>query len=137
MIWPADYLYQDNSVIKRSWIACKDFNDSDGYDWGHYGLYFVLSDAGNSLFPMELYQIAKFMPPSVYVDGIDLNSFYNAEIDSINPSIKSDRIIINEINTSMGLNVVDMMYLATPVKSISVTVLANEVPFIIKIISFP
>jgi len=41
------------------------------------------------------------------------------------------------INTSIGLNVVDMMYLATPVKSISVTVLANEVPFIIKIISFP
>ena len=37
----------------------------------------------------------------------------------------------------MGLNVVDMMYFATPVKSISVTVLANEVPFIIKIISFP
>ena len=79
LIWPADYLYQDNSVIKRSWIACKDFNDSDGYDWGHYGLYFVLSDSGNSLFPMELYQIAKFMPPSVYVDGIDLNSFYNAD----------------------------------------------------------
>ena len=43
LIWPADYLYQDNAVIKRSWMACKDFTDSDGYAWGHYGLYFVLS----------------------------------------------------------------------------------------------
>ena len=110
LIWPADYLYQDNSVIKRSWIACKDFNDSDGYDWGHYGLYFVLSDAGNSLFPMELYQIAKFMPPSVYVDGIDLNSFYNAEIDSVNSEIVSDRIIVNTVNTSMGLTMERRVY---------------------------
>ena len=43
------------------------------------------------------------MPPTVYVDGDDINSFYNVEIDSVNPSIKSDRIIVNEINTSMGL----------------------------------
>jgi len=41
------------------------------------------------------------------------------------------------IKTSIGLNVVEIIYLATPVKSIKVTVLANDVPFIIKIISFP
>ena len=37
----------------------------------------------------------------------------------------------------MGLNVVEIIYFATPVKSINVTVLANEVPLSIKIISFP
>jgi len=110
LIWPADYLYQDNAVIKRSWMACKDFTDSDGYAWGHYGLYFVLSDAGNSLFPMELYQVAKFMPPTVYVDGVDVNSFYNAEIDSVNPDIESDRIIVNTVNTSMGLTMERRVY---------------------------
>jgi hypothetical protein len=41
------------------------------------------------------------------------------------------------INTSIGLNVVEIIYLATPVKSIKVTVLARDVPFIIKIISLP
>ena len=41
------------------------------------------------------------------------------------------------IKTSIGLNVVEIMYLATPVKSIKVTVLASDVPFIINIISFP
>ena len=41
------------------------------------------------------------------------------------------------MNTSTGLKVVEIMYFATPVKSINVTVLANEVPFIIRMISFP
>ena len=42
-----------------------------------------------------------------------------------------------KFSTSIGLKVVEIIYLATPVKSMSVTVLANEVPFNIKIISFP
>ena len=41
------------------------------------------------------------------------------------------------IKTSIGLKVVDIIYFATPVRSIIVTVLAKEVPFIIRIISFP
>ena len=45
--------------------------------------------------------------------------------------------IRDRINTSIGLNVVEIIYFATPVKSINVTVLAREVPFIINIISFP
>ena len=41
------------------------------------------------------------------------------------------------MKTSTGLKVVEIIYFATPVKSISVTVLAKDVPFIINIISFP
>ena len=41
------------------------------------------------------------------------------------------------INTSTGLKVVDIICLATPVRSSKVTVLAKEVPFNINIISFP
>ena len=105
LIWPADYLYQDNSVIKRSWIATKNFTDDQGYSWSHYGVYLLLSDnqIGTSIFPMELYQITKFMPPTVYVDGTDINSFYNTQIDSVNSGILSDRIVVNRVNTSMGL----------------------------------
>ena len=110
LVWPADYLYQDNAVIKRSWIACKNLIDETNHNWDHFGIYLTLADVGNSIYPTKLYQIAKFMPPTVYVDGDDINSFYNAEIDSINPSIKSDRIIINEINTSMGLTMERKIY---------------------------
>ena len=41
------------------------------------------------------------------------------------------------IKTSTGLNVVDIICFATPVRSSNVTVLASEVPFNINIISFP
>ena len=41
------------------------------------------------------------------------------------------------INTSTGRKVVEIMCLATPVRSNNVTVLAKEVPFSINIISFP
>ena len=37
------------------------------------------------------------------------------------------------MKTSIGLNVVDIIYLATPVKSIKVTVLAREVPLTLKL----
>ena len=110
LIWPADYLYQDNAVIKRSWIACKNLTDTNNHNWGHFGIYITLADVGNSIYPTQLYQIAKFMPPTVYVDGDDINSFYNAEIDSINPHINADRIIVNEINTSMGLTMERRIY---------------------------
>ena len=41
------------------------------------------------------------------------------------------------INTSTGRKVVDIICLATPVRSSKVTVLANDVPLSINIISFP
>ena len=41
------------------------------------------------------------------------------------------------MNTSTGLKVVDIICFATPVRSNKVTVLAKDVPFNIKTISFP
>ena len=41
------------------------------------------------------------------------------------------------MNTSIGLKVVEIIYFATPVRSINVTVLASDVPLSINIISFP
>ena len=101
--WPADYPYQDNSVIRRAWIACQDFTNPEGVDFSRYAVYFYLGDEGISLFPMELKQIAKFPPPTIYVDGDDLTSIFSADVDSINATQIPDRIIHNVVNTSMGL----------------------------------
>ena len=37
--WPADYPYTDNAVIKRAWIAVKDFTDVKGFHWNYWGTY--------------------------------------------------------------------------------------------------
>jgi len=110
LIWPALYPMQDNAVIKRTWIAAKDFTDADGRHWGHYAIYFAMDYVGQSLFPMELKQIAKFKPPTVYVDGVDLYSIYLNQIDEVNPDIIPDRIIVNVVNTSLGLTMTRKIY---------------------------
>ncbi len=103
MIWPADYPYQDNAVIKRAWLGCEDFTDANGRHWEKYGIYFALSYVGVSLFPVELRQTAKFERPKVYVDGVDITAPYAKEVDEIDPEQIPDRIVTNVVNTSMGL----------------------------------
>ena len=108
--WPADYPYQDNSVIKRTWLAVENFVNDAGYNWGHYGIYFALDYVGISLFPMELTQSSKFIIPTVYVDGRDIHAVNADEIDEINPDQIADRIITNVVNTSMGLTMTRKIY---------------------------
>jgi len=101
--WPAQYPYQDNSVIKRAWVACEDFTNAEGVEFSNYAVYFYLGDEGISLFPMELTESAKFLPPSIYVDGNDLTSIFSSDIDTVIADQIPDRIINNVVNTSMGL----------------------------------
>lgn len=104
MVWPADYPLSDNSVIKRTWIACQDFRDDRDRQWSNYGVYFA-GDAyvDLALFPMELKQTAKFEPTTVFVDGINITAPYLGDIDEYDPDQIADRIVTNVVNTSMGL----------------------------------
>lgn len=103
LIWPADYPYQDNAVIRRTWLAAQDFTDVKGEKWSVFGLYFSRDYVDISLFPMELKQTAKFELPTVYVDGNNISALYAGEIDEIDPAQIPDRIVTNVVNTSLGL----------------------------------
>ncbi|MDZ7288571.1 MAG: fibronectin [candidate division KSB1 bacterium] len=103
LIWPADYPYQDNAVIRRAWIAAQDFTDPKGEKWQAYALYLSKDWVDISLFPMELKQTAKFELPRVYVDGNYLTALYSGEIDALDPDQIPDRIVNNVVNTSLGL----------------------------------
>ncbi len=108
--WPADYPYQDNAVIKRSWIGVDDFTDEKGEHWEKYGIYFALDYVGQSLFPVELKEIAKFKPPAVYVDGNNLTARYLNDIDEYDPNLIADRLVVNVVNTSIGLTMKREVY---------------------------
>lgn len=103
--WPADYPFQDNSVIERSWLGVQNFTDANGRVWGNYGIYFVLDYVENSLYPIEHKQTAKFEIPDVYVDGNNISTPFKTDVDEIDPAQLADRVISNVINTSMGLTV--------------------------------
>lgn len=103
--WPADYPYQDNAVIKRSWIAIDGFTDTKGKQWDKYGIYFAADYVGQSLFPVELKQTAKFEPPAVFVNGNNISARYKNDIDDYNPDQIPDRIVTNIVNTNIGITV--------------------------------
>lgn len=110
LIWPADYPYQDNAVIKRAWIGMRNFTDKNGAFWPYYGVNFNQNAEGIGLYPMELKQSAKFKPPDVYVDGTDLKAIFAGEIDTIDANQIADRIITNVVNTSTGLTMTRKIY---------------------------
>ncbi len=110
LIWPADYLYQDNAVIKRSFIGCQNFIDQGGLEWEAYGIYLSADFVGKSVFPVVLKQTAKFEPPTVFVDGSNLTAPYLDDVDEIDPDQIPDRIVRNVINTSMGLTMDRTIY---------------------------
>ncbi|GIR57099.1 MAG: hypothetical protein CM15mP64_5110 [Candidatus Neomarinimicrobiota bacterium] len=68
----------------------------------------------------------------LYVDGVDINSFYNAEIDSVDPSIVADRIIVNKINTSMGLTMERRVYASA--SNTMIIILLRSIHLLIRVI---
>lgn len=103
LTWPSDFLYQDNAVIERTYIGCKDFTDSKGQHWDNYCNGISTAYANVTTFPMQLYETAKFPNPTVYVDGVNVSMPYTGDVDSINADQIADRIVTNIVNTSMGI----------------------------------
>jgi len=103
MRWPALYPYQDNAVIQSASAACRDFTAEDGKTWAYFGVPYSAPYCGVLVFPVKLYQTAKFESPTVYVDGNNITAPYTADVDSINPDQIPDRIVTNVLNSSLGL----------------------------------
>lgn len=100
--WPAIYRNQDMSAAKGLWIGCQDFSDASGnypYRVVHVGPRVL---GTGEFFPVELKMYSKFDQPLVLVDGNP--SFQkNVEIDDIKPDMPYDRVIVNKVNTLLGL----------------------------------
>ncbi|HTY37223.1 MAG TPA: fibronectin, partial [Bacteroidota bacterium] len=101
--WPADYLYTDNQVIERQQFGCQDFTDAQGKHWDSYCVQFSQAQARVTTYPVVHKQISKFDLPFVYVDGTEINAPYRSDYQEIDPNLISDRMIINVVNTSMGV----------------------------------
>ena len=101
--WPADYPFQDNSVIKRAWIAAVDFRDEKSQHFDFWATYITKGNVNRTLFPVELKQVAKFELPAIIVDGDNLSAPFTADIDELNPNQIPDRIITNVVNTPLGI----------------------------------
>ncbi|HEX2867403.1 MAG TPA: hypothetical protein VHO03_10195 [Ignavibacteriales bacterium] len=100
--WPGIYRNQDMQCATALWIGTKDFTDGSGtypYRVVHVGP--RVSGAGE-FFPVELKMYSKFEQPTITVDG---NPTFDktVEIDGIDPNLPYDRVIVNKVNTLIGL----------------------------------
>lgn len=101
--WPAIYDYQDCQAAKGFWIGTTDFVDIEGTDFPYKVVHVGPRVSGESEFyPTKFTMVSKFEPPVVTVDGVP--SFdKRVENDSIAPDLPCERMIINHVNTSIGI----------------------------------
>lgn len=90
---------------KSLWIGVESHTDENGDVWTPRVVHTGPRDYHlDQFFPKPMTLVSRFDPPQVTVDGID--SFDKVVfIDEIDPSLKSDRLVIRESNTLLGVNV--------------------------------
>ncbi|MEK9136371.1 MAG: hypothetical protein AAB393_04560, partial [Bacteroidota bacterium] len=106
--WPAIYKYQDMQAAKGLWIGCTNFTDPGGSNYAkkvvHVGPRVRGEGAGTDggFFPITWQTISRFEPPTVYIDGAQSEGKPLTN-DAVDPTMKADRMILNVVNTSIGL----------------------------------
>ncbi len=105
--WPAWYADQDNFVIDRSWVTCRDFTDADGTFWDYKSVSFY--STSTEVQAMQNTLTGLFDSPLVSVDGtLKLADSY---VDSLHdPNLPFDRILTDVSRTSLGVEVTRKVY---------------------------
>lgn len=103
--WPAIYQRQDIQAAKGFWIGSTNFTDQRGDFYPHKVVHVGPRVSGaNEFFPTQFEMTSQFDPPFVFVDGV-VSQDKNVDNDFVDPSLSSDRMIINTVNTQLGLTV--------------------------------
>jgi hypothetical protein len=101
--WPALVNRADAQAAKGFWIGATNFTDATNVAWNPKVVAVGPRWKGdNEFFPKRFDVYARFDPPRVFVDGNP--SFANPEeITAVTDTIKADRLIVNRVNTGLGI----------------------------------
>ena len=104
--WPAINLRQDIQAAKGLWIGVTDFNDP-GDPQSPYPFKVVhvgprVTGSGE-FYPAYFKMTSQFEPPLVFVDN-DLSIDKSVDNDFVDPSLFADRLIVNKVNTQIGIS---------------------------------
>jgi hypothetical protein len=101
--WPAIYRYRDSQCAKGLWIGAKNFTNEQGKKYGYKVVHVgPRTDGLGEFFPVSLEMYNKFEPPQVFVDD-NLSFDKDVIYDDIDPDMAADRMIINVVNTQLGI----------------------------------
>ncbi|MCI0515685.1 hypothetical protein L0128_20925, partial [candidate division KSB1 bacterium] len=112
--WPAQFQNQDCQAAKAMWIGVKNYNDALAQKTYTYKVVHVgprVLDEENEFMPVTFKLIARTAHPFVTVDGTPAcNTAFEDMYDEVDPSIKSDRMLLNVVNTAIGVTVTRKIY---------------------------
>ncbi|MCA9734328.1 MAG: fibronectin [Deferribacteres bacterium] len=118
LAWPAKYADQDNQAAKAFWIGTTNYTDADQYGGVTYPYKVVHvgprgADPLREFMPVQdgfkLY--GRFKHPDVYVDGNPASDLMFSETEvEVDENLISDRMIYNEVNTSLGITMIRKIY---------------------------
>lgn len=110
MQWPAIYPAQDMQAARGFWIGAKNFTDENGTNFTYK---VVTIGPRNPMFyaayPVKMELVSKFDAPIVTVDG-NLTYQKSVTIDRVEDTLKADRMIINVVNTQLGVTMERKIY---------------------------
>lgn len=108
--WPAIYAYQDMQAAKGFWIGTTDFTDAGGNLFPYKVVHVGPRALGlGEFFPVEHKLVSRYDP--VYV-SVDFEESYDIakEVDEVDPTLISDRMIYNKVNTAIGVTMERRIY---------------------------
>ena len=113
MIWP--YIKGSTGNIQgyhdgfELWIGAKNWTDESGEEWPYKVAYTSPNSMGQSVFPQKFQTISKYPDPNVVVDQLESHRV-QVEIDKVDPSLQADRMILNVVNTNLGIKLTKRIY---------------------------
>jgi hypothetical protein len=102
--WPGINRWRDAQAAKGLWIGAKNVTDDTGGFWATRVVHAGPRVRGSGeFFPVRFEMVSRFNPPSVFVDGDLSEPEASMANDRVDPDIPAERMIINEVNTLLGL----------------------------------
>lgn len=102
--WPGIYRFRDAQAWKGLWIGARNVVDAGG---ANYPIRVVhagprVTGAGE-FYPTRFELVSRFPLPEVYVDGQLSEPEAQMIVNTVDPDMIADQMIINEVNTLLGL----------------------------------
>lgn len=111
MRWPGIYSFQDMQAAKGFWIGAKNVTGETGRVWAervvHVG---PRATGGDEFFPISFEMVSRYEPPIVFVDGAISEGLAPMVNDRVDPEMMPDRMLINVVNTLLGVTMQRKIY---------------------------
>jgi hypothetical protein len=102
--WPGIYRLRDAQAAKLLWIGARNVQGTAGDSYPIRVVHVGPRVRGvGEVFPTRFETIARYYPTEVIVDGEPSEGTQHGTVDSVDESIAPDRMIVNRMNTLLGI----------------------------------